>query len=608
MANYKPTGFPGVYIANGKLYYRIKFPDAHWGFVPSSYVAGQELEAQKALTKVSNAQQAKAEIFGSKKKGPIIVNDYVRVQFYPRRKKSIEDWKSDEKRLNEHVLTVLVSSVDTKVRFGEMVLQDVRTRHIIEVFDAFRAKVQKNGKPYAPKSIWNAYGVVKALFRDAIIDELVLASPCVLTERELGPIEDADPEWRDTALFTRDELELLISSPLIPFDRQLWYALEGIAAMRMGEVCAFRWRHYDISQEPLGRILVARSHEKSHTKTKRTRHMPVHPVLAGMLAEWRLNGWVQMMGRHPQPDDLVLPMSAPRVVSDGFQYPELPEGATMLTTAEAALHAQVTDRRVRMWVTEGRLRADRNAVAVSDLELFLAERKRLNFGRGNRLPLGAMRTESVVGKFIAEDLQRLGLRHRRGHDLRATFITWVLVDGAIEKHVQACTHTPKSRKAFDLYNRIPWSEKCAAIAKFKVRREAQIRGELVELRAAVGAPLRGKPSDILVPACSRDSQTSESVDENQWRRRESNPSLRPSDTPRSAVANLSTASNSNNVADAPTEAATPKRRQRVLTGNMGTQDVTDALRTALTDWLNDTNPDHLRAQLTALLSKLGGGR
>lgn len=36
--------------------------------------------------------------------------------------------------------------------------------------------------------------------------------------------------------------------------------------------------------------------------------MPVHPVLAAMLAEWKLTGWALLMGRQPTPDDLIVPM------------------------------------------------------------------------------------------------------------------------------------------------------------------------------------------------------------------------------------------------------------------------------------------------------------
>jgi len=65
--------------------------------------------------------------------------------------------------------------------------------------------------------------------------------------------------------------------------------------------------------DPLGRMTVARvyntrKNRAKGTKTNSVRHVPVHPTLAAMLAEWRLSGWVAMMGRQPEPDDLILPL------------------------------------------------------------------------------------------------------------------------------------------------------------------------------------------------------------------------------------------------------------------------------------------------------------
>jgi hypothetical protein len=71
--------------------------------------------------------------------------------------------------------------------------------------------------------------------------------------------------------------------------------------VRPGEAAALRWRHYDPAIKPLGKLLVARSYntrknrEKS-TKTDAVKHVPVHPVLAAMLAEWKLDGWAEMVG------------------------------------------------------------------------------------------------------------------------------------------------------------------------------------------------------------------------------------------------------------------------------------------------------------------------
>jgi len=94
-----------------------------------------------------------------------------------------------------------------------------------------------------------------------------------------------------------------------PRDRQLLYGLEGLAALRHGEAAGLRFRHWDAEVTPLGALLVATSYNKGRTKTKRVRRMPVHAVLAAMLAEWKSSGWQQMMGREPTPDDLVVPMA-----------------------------------------------------------------------------------------------------------------------------------------------------------------------------------------------------------------------------------------------------------------------------------------------------------
>jgi integrase len=106
------------------------------------------------------------------------------------------------------------------------------------------------------------------------------------------PLVDKDPEWRKDAVFTHDEAEALISDHRIPFDRQIVYAIELLAGVRTGECAALRWRHYDPAVRPLGKLLVARSYHsqsgrEKNTKTEAVKHVPVHPTLAAMLAEWK---------------------------------------------------------------------------------------------------------------------------------------------------------------------------------------------------------------------------------------------------------------------------------------------------------------------------------
>jgi len=47
------------------------------------------------------------------------------------------------------------------------------------------------------------------------------------------------------------------------------YALEGVAALRLGEAVGLRWRPYDTAKEPLGQLLILTSYNNGRTKTGR---------------------------------------------------------------------------------------------------------------------------------------------------------------------------------------------------------------------------------------------------------------------------------------------------------------------------------------------------
>jgi hypothetical protein len=88
-------------------------------------------------------------------------------------------------------------------------------------------------------------------------------------------------------------------------------------------------------------------------------------------------------------------------------------------------------------------------------------------------------TRTTRTKKFTTDLETLGLRHRRGHDLRRTLITLALTDGADKWKLELCTHTPRKKdRAIDLYNSQPWESLCAEIAKLKVT----LSGPIAEAR------------------------------------------------------------------------------------------------------------------------------
>ncbi len=106
-----------------------------------------------------------------------------------------------------------------------------------------------------------------------------------------------------------------MSDERIPADRRVLYTLLGLGMLRHGEAAGLRWGNYhqpnDTDLKPLGRLVISTSYDTGKTKTRVERWMPVHPLLAAVLAEWRLDGWPHEFGRTPEPGDLIVPHTKP---------------------------------------------------------------------------------------------------------------------------------------------------------------------------------------------------------------------------------------------------------------------------------------------------------
>lgn len=326
----------------------------------------------------------------------LTLRDWIKSWLEKRREAGL-DWKKDRGRLHNHVLPVL----------GDLELDEIATSHLIDLVHALRFR-----KKLANRTARNIYVTLAAALRDAVFAGKITTNPCILTEQQLGPIVDKDPEWRDGAVYTREEAEAMISDRRIPLDRQLYYGFGLLAGMRPGEIAALRFRHYDATRKPLGCLKIALAYSTSYsrekgTKTEATRSVPVHSTLAAMMAEWKLSGWAAMMGRPPTADDLILP---------------LPPGVK---------RTKRTGERFRGWDYAGR-------------------------------------------RWRELDLPALGWRKRSVYDTKSTFITLAIEDGADRAIIrERVTHTKPRRDAFDGYDRGPhWIETCREVAKLKIRRLA----------------------------------------------------------------------------------------------------------------------------------------
>lgn len=356
----------------------------------SGFRVGDEKEATKILQEIERTILAQREV-GFTENSPPTVSAFVEHWAESRKQLGLADWKNDKRRLELHVLPII----------GTQLLCDVRPRHLIGLFSALRKKAK-----LAPKTIHHIYGTTKAMFRDAVLADLATTSPCILTKHQLGGNRDKDPAWRPTALFSRDELQQLISDVRIPQDRRVRYALDGLAGLRLGEDAGLRIKSYIRSIKPLGQLQIITSYDTGRTKTGAPRLVPVHPTLAAILAEWLLSGWEKMMGRPWTPEDLLVPMPP----AD--------------------------------W-----------------------DRKR------NKSGAVGMRDKTYSFKRLRSDLQSLGLRHRRGHDLRRTFVSLARTDDARKDILSLITHNPgMSGSSIDLYTTFSWPALCEEVAKLDVQR------------------------------------------------------------------------------------------------------------------------------------------
>lgn len=256
-----------------------------------------ELEAKKLLASIERKVSAQ-EAAGAVDEGPLTLERYATRWLKVRRDRGIASTNDDEARL-EHALPTL----------GHLRLEEVRRQHVRDLMRDLMA-----GEQLAPRTILHVYAVLRIMFADALTEDLILATPCTLMQRnrELPKKRFKDPNFRAKHIFTAEEVELLLSSPRVKWNRKILYALEFLGGMRVGEVVERRWRDYEPGIKPLGRLTVATSYNLKdklvkETKTEVVRYVPVHPTLARILAEWKLRGWAGFQGRLPAADDLIIP-------------------------------------------------------------------------------------------------------------------------------------------------------------------------------------------------------------------------------------------------------------------------------------------------------------
>jgi len=288
----------GVYT-RGRIKW-ISYADPHGEIVRESTGQADHRVAERLYRQRKREVTTGTWVHPSKRAHPTrpTVAEYAERWIEEQRERGVRSIRCEAQKLRDHILPLI----------GDSVLDELRPKDVIALVRELRRRETLTGKGrLAPRTVRNAYAVFQRMCRDAVIDETIMATPCVLPTGALPEKRDKDPSWRARAIFTRAEVEALISDERVPWDRRVFYALLFLTGGRIGEASGRRWEHYDPEAKPLGQLVIATQYDDEPLKTGVPRVMPVHPTLAAILAEWRLTGFAMFLQRTPRPSDFIVP-------------------------------------------------------------------------------------------------------------------------------------------------------------------------------------------------------------------------------------------------------------------------------------------------------------
>jgi integrase len=200
--------------------------------------------------------------------------------------------KVERRAIENHVLPML----------GDRPVKEIHLKEIRALVAGLVA-----GQKIFGKTIRNVYGALVTMFKRMVRDDLIIKSPCTLEAHELPALDVLSPRSRTPGAYTRGQVVTLVTDRRIPIDRLVFAALQLLTGMRHGEVAGLRWADLHEDMRPLWGIDLQTQYDRQPLKTGKPRWIPVHPVLAVMLAEWKATGFAKIYGRAPTADDYVVP-------------------------------------------------------------------------------------------------------------------------------------------------------------------------------------------------------------------------------------------------------------------------------------------------------------
>jgi integrase len=203
---------------------------------------------------------------------------------------------------------------------GQLRIVDVAPRDIVRWLDALEATTELTAK-----SRREAFALLGAAFRDAVLEGLVETSPCAVVP--MSRAGERDHDGRGSGRYTPAQVARLVGDPALGVYQRTFVALGALAGLRLGAAVGVRWGDLDASSTPW-RLTSRVAYGTRPTKTGKESVVPVHPVLRELLSAWRPL-WVSTFGREPAATDLVLSRIVARRPRD-IGRPHSPTTATLL--------------------------------------------------------------------------------------------------------------------------------------------------------------------------------------------------------------------------------------------------------------------------------------
>lgn len=284
----------------GGYVYGIAF---QWEKEQQQELVGTNKAEAEALLAKRKAEVREGKYSPEHKTGEVKAAQYAKSWGERRKNKTARD---DRTRLRLHFVPYL----------GEMKLADIRPRHVIRWVEQL-----KEAKALSAKAIHNVYGTARTMFKYAVIDELIAATPCVIPENTLPPKPAKKP-----GIYEKPAVVRLIgaSDDDVPLDRRTFYTMAFLTGQRHGELAGRRWRHIDWDALPLAALDVSSQYNDEPLKSPdgklRPRKVPVHPLLRAALEYWRDVGFPKYFGRAPRPDDYIVPSRRQTRAGRGLEH------------------------------------------------------------------------------------------------------------------------------------------------------------------------------------------------------------------------------------------------------------------------------------------------